>query len=495
MPISLSRSIGLLFIAEFAFYLSGYLVQMGAGRILGPADYGKYSLVITLTLLIANLIGSSIPIAMSKFLSENAQEKPGLIPIIKRQGAVAQALCMGLLTIGFYVSAPAIAGLLGDASLAPLLAISAFIIPLYAADSFYFYYYSGTQRFAIQSFLKLARSLLRITVILGLGYFLKLQGIIAGYLLVPLAVFLIALAIDKKTATRRKEMLSVESLAFPLRRFLALALPMTLFLFLFETLLSFDIYLIKYLFEDNAQAGLYNAALTVARIPSYLFYALTLLLLPLIAASRAEGDREKTRALVARALRFMLVFAFPFFAFAFAYPHTITHLLFGEGFSAAAAFLPLLALALGFLSIIYVLAFAYHGAGLIRIPIMFMLGGLGLNMLFDFLFLSRYGIDALPFAKALAAGVLFGFFLISLSRSFGVRTRIISISKMSVAGTLLFLAARWAGDTPVSLLFVAPILFAGYLTLLSLLKEITPHDLGIVRSLFRKPRTEKEKTS
>lgn len=494
MSLSLSRSVGLLFLAEFAFYISGYLVQMGAGRLLGPADYGAYSLVITLTLLVANLIGGSIPLAMSKFLSENAKNQPALIPIIKRQGAYIQAIFMGLLTLAFYLTAPAIAEMLGDPSLAKLFSMAAFIIPLYAADSFYFYYYSGTQRFAIQSLLKLVRALLRIIVILGLGYFFQLKGIVTGYLIVPLVVFLMAFLIDHRTASKAPQGSEASAPVFPLRNFLHLAFPITFFLVLFEILVSFDMYVIKHFFEDDALAGLYNAALTVARIPSYLFYALTLLLLPLIAASSAVQDHAKTRALITQALRFMLIFSFPFFAFALAYPRTLVTLFFGEAFVAAAAFLPSLALGIGLLSIIYVLGFAYQGAGRIRIPILFLLLGLALNILFDVLLLPSLGLAGLPLAKLTGSSLLFAFFLVSLARSFKVPVQIISAGKMLVAATLIFFTARLIGDFPTALFMVGPFLFLGYFFLLYIFKEITAADLRAVRSMFFKSRSKKLKT-
>ncbi|MGB5018305.1 MAG: oligosaccharide flippase family protein, partial [Candidatus Moraniibacteriota bacterium] len=69
MSNSLSRSLVWLTIAEMLFNISGYVIHAVAGRILGPADYGRYALVITLTTTVIILIGNGIPTAMSRYLS------------------------------------------------------------------------------------------------------------------------------------------------------------------------------------------------------------------------------------------------------------------------------------------------------------------------------------------------------------------------------------------------------------------------------------------
>lgn len=482
MP-TLARSIFWLFFAEFAFYISGYLVQMGAGRILGPADYGRFGLVVTLTLLVANLIGNGVPIAMSKYLSEAATVKPELLASIKRRGALIQALFMGAVTVLFFLFAPGFSRLIGDPALAPFFTLSAFIIPCFAADAFYFYYYSGTKRFNIQSFLKISRAVMRITIILGLAYAFQLKGIIAGYIFVPLSVFLIALAIDifsrKNTETKPVEA------SFPIRKIALLALPVTVFLVLSETFISFDIYLLKYFFHDDKLAGFYNAALNVARIPSYLFYALTLILLPVIAESSSTNDVKKMSGMVTLALRFMLLLSFPFIVFSTVYPETVIGLLFGHAFTSAASFLPLLSIGTSLIAIFYVLAFAYKGIDRIGIPLLFMGAGIFLNVLLDLSLFPLIRADAVPLAKALSGLVLLPFFLVSLRRTFQATVSLGSFSRMLLAAAILFLAARFFDDSLTSLLIIAPLLTAGYVAILFFLGEIKKEDFAVLRHSSR----------
>ena len=45
-------------LSEIIFNLSGYVIHSVAGRVMGPADYGRYGLVVTMTTMIIILIGN-----------------------------------------------------------------------------------------------------------------------------------------------------------------------------------------------------------------------------------------------------------------------------------------------------------------------------------------------------------------------------------------------------------------------------------------------------
>ena len=137
----LAKSFFWVLISEILYNLSGYIVHSGMGRVLGPADYGRYGIVVTLSTMIIILIGNGIPTAMSKYLSENFEKNPGLIPVIKRKAAFLQTILIGTVFLIFYFSSPLIALLLKDETLTSLFKISAFIIPSFALASFYFFYY------------------------------------------------------------------------------------------------------------------------------------------------------------------------------------------------------------------------------------------------------------------------------------------------------------------------------------------------------------------
>ncbi len=184
------RSVFWLTVSEIIFNISGYIVHSGVGRILGPADYGRYGLVVTLTTMVIVLIGNGIPTAMSKYLSEIFETRPEMINVIKKQTMLLQIILIGLVTVVFFLLAPLIAKLLGDTTLTSLFQLSSLIIPAFAAASFYFYYFTGIHRFNIQAILKTVRSVAKVIFIIGLAYFFKVEGSIAGYIVAPFFGFL-----------------------------------------------------------------------------------------------------------------------------------------------------------------------------------------------------------------------------------------------------------------------------------------------------------------
>lgn len=470
---AVTRSVLWLFVAEFLFYVSGYVVHMGAGRMLGPEDYGRYGLIITATLLVANLVGGGIPIAMSKALSAAAATDPGLVPVIRRRAAVAQALVMGAVTLVAYLAAPLIAAAIGDPGLAPQLRLAAVIIPCFAADAYYFYYYSGTQRFGVQSVLKIVRSLLRMTVILWLTHLYGLTGIIAGYILVPSLVLAAAVAID--IATPRRDTRQAVG-TFAVGQIIRAAVPVTAFLVLFEVLMSFDLYVLRHVFQDDALAGQYNAALTVARIPTFLFYALTIILLPTIAESFSRADRARVTMLVTQAFRFMLILTLPTVALMAAYAQPALTLLFGQAFAPAAAMLPLLAVGTGAFTFLYVLAFAYKGAGRIRTPLLMTVGALVVNAAADVLLLPLAGAAAVPVAKALTAALLLPVLLWSLARVFGLRYDLRAVGIVAVATAGVYALAACTPPTTVWMIGGGTVLLAVYVAVLVVTGVITADD-------------------
>ncbi|MCX6763213.1 MAG: oligosaccharide flippase family protein, partial [Candidatus Moranbacteria bacterium] len=154
MSSNLAKSAVWVTFSEIFFNLSGFIIHSALGRFLGPADYGRYGLIITLTTTVIILIGNGIPTAMAKYISEYFETDAKMVKVIKRQTVISQTILIGAITVIFYFCAPLISAALGDPTLTPLFQISTLIIPAFAAGSFYFSYYTGLHRFNLQATLK-----------------------------------------------------------------------------------------------------------------------------------------------------------------------------------------------------------------------------------------------------------------------------------------------------------------------------------------------------
>jgi stage V sporulation protein B len=481
-----SRALVWLTASEIVFTIASYIVHASVGRILGPADYGRYGLVITLTTMIIVLVGNGLPTAMSKYLSEVFEKAPWKVPIIKREGARLQMLVMGSLTVIFFLCAPLIARLLGDPSLTPLFALSAFIIPAFAAASFYLHYFNGLHYFRLQASLKIVRSFARLLFIVGLALLVGLPGSVAGYILAPLSVFFVGLVADwiitKKSFSQKPE----QDFSFSGKLLLQYAWPLTLFLLFYEIVLTLDLYLVQALLRDDVATGLYNAAITVGRIPYYLFYALAVMMIPAIAKSNADSDPEETRALVEKSLRLMALLLFPFVALLSIYAEPILHLFYGDRYLGAADAMSVFALGAGFLTVFYVLAFALNGAGQVKIPMKLSGAGVLFALILNFILIPPFGIVGAAAATTIVSFALMAVILVYTERHFSVHLspKLWVLSLFSAIGITFLSKALPSG--PVSFLFSGTLLFILYYLPLFLAHELKNSDIAPIRRLFGK---------
>jgi stage V sporulation protein B len=481
-----SRALVWLTASEIVFNIASYIVHASVGRILGPADYGRYGLVITLTTMIIVLIGNGLPTAMSKYLSEVFENAPWKVPIIKREGAKLQALIMGSLTVIFFLASPLIARLLGDPSLAPLFALSSLIIPAFAAASFYLHYYNGLHYFRFQATLKIIRSLARLLFIVGLALLLGLPGSIAGYILAPLSVFFVGLVADwiitKKSFSQKPE----QDFSFSGKLLLRYAWPFTLFLVFYEFVLTLDLYLVQALLKDDIATGLYNAAITVGRIPYYLFYALAVMMVPAIAKSNADNGPKETRALVEKSLRLMAFLLFPFVTLLSVYAGPILHLFYGSRYAGAAEAMSVFSLGVGFLTVFYVLAFALNGAGQVKIPMKLSAVGVVFALMLNFILIPPFGIVGAAAATTIVSFVLMLAILMYTERHFSVSlsAKLWVVSLCSAIGIATL--SRILPSGSISFLLSGSLLFALYYVPLLVTNELKDSDITPFRKLFSK---------
>lgn len=485
-----SQALVWLTLAEIIYNFGGYIIQSSLGRILGPEAYGRYGLVVTLTTMIIILIGNGIPTAMSKYLSEIFESAPGKILGIKYQALRLQAILMLSVTAIFFFAAPLIAWVLHDPSLTPLFQLSSLIIPAFAAASFYFYYFTGLHFFRVQATLKIIRAVSRVIFIIFLALFFGIEGAIAGYIVAPLFVFGMAVLFDivithryfpSVRETKRKDVL-----LFSPKTILAYAGPLTAFLLFYELILTLDLYFVKSMLKSDYLTGIYNAAITVGRIPYFLFYALTIILLPAISKTTAERDHEGTERLVNQSLRLMTFLLFPMVTLLIMFGPQVLHFFYGARYTEAVQPMQVFALGVGFLTVFYVLSFALNGAGLVKIPMRLALGGFLLMILFNFLLIPPFGLVGAALATTITSFFLMIAILISTARQFHVHLSFRTISLSLLGSLLLVLVSPLLPQGPVAFLFSGAFLFLSYLVYLRLFRELSPTDIAPITKLFRR---------
>lgn len=488
---NLAKSTLWLVVSEIIFNLSGYVIHSFVGRILGPADYGRYGLVVTLTTMIIILIGNGIPTAMAKYISEFFETNPSMVLAIKRKAVFLQTALIGIITVLFFLSAPLISYLLGDSTLIPLFRISTLIIPAFAMASFYFSFYTGLHKFNVQSILKTLRSILKVLFIVGLAYAYKVPGSILGYALAAFSVFLVAFSLDQLKYTKEiKKASKSQNLAsesqFETKKLLSYAWQIIIFFLAYELLISIDLYLVKGILHNDYLTGIYNAALTVGRIPYYIFYALTIMLLPVISKTTAENNSQETNSIISQSMRLMLIFLVPSVILMAEFSKPILQIFYSSRYNDAAGPMSILAYGVGFLTIFYVMSFVLNGAGKTKTAMWISIFGFILNTVLNFILIKQYALAGSAIATTITSFVVMVIMIFYIQRDFGAVIKPSSLFKIFSAGIFMYIASLFFPKEEYTFFFWLIILFTFYLFVLYLIKEITKKDLEYIRKIISK---------
>ncbi len=480
---SLFKSTMWLITAEIIFTLSGYVINAGLGRLLGPIDYGRYSLVIGFTTMLLIFVGRSVPTAMAKRLSEHANDNLTQRAIV-RTAALIQSGIIIALTILFYLVAPLIAHSFGDHSLTPLFKLSALIIPAFALSSFHVLFFNGTKRFGAMTVLKMSRGLFRMLWVLALAYYFNLTGALTGAIIAPLCVFGIALLIDAfwtPRTTAQHKILTQHAFTYSPRKILSYAGGFMLFTFFYEFYIRTDIYLIKAILGDDAATGIYNAAMTVALIPYYLLFALAFMLFPTISERTKNGITTDATILIRTVLRFLFILIVPITALLIIFAQPLIILFFGTSFSASAALIPLMIGGTLFGTFFYIFAAVLNGAGYTRTTTTITATAIVASVAANLTLLPRYGITATALIFSTTSCAMGITILWSIAKYFGASLTITTVMRVIIATTVSSAVAIALTHTSLFFVLNGVLSLGVYIALLIAMRELTHADYAIIK--------------
>jgi len=475
-------------VSEIIFNLSGFIIHSILGRVLGPADYGRYGIIVTLTTMVIILIGNGIPTAMSKYISEIFETNPQLILKIKKQALIIQTVLIAVITVVFFLCAPLISLALGDTTLTPLFQFSSLIIPAFAAASFYFSYYTGLHEFNTQATLKTVRSFLRIIFVVGMAVVFGLYGSISGYIIAPFAVFVAAYLIDKFVINKKIQAKIAQfpqdknlETEFEWRKLINYGWQIVVFFLAYELLISIDLYLVKGLLHDDALTGVYNASLTVGRIPYYIFYAMTVFLLPMVSKKSANNNLTNAKGIINNAIRIMLIFLTPMVVLLSIYAHQTLELLYGKKYLAGAVPMSVLVWGVGFLTIFYVLSFAANGGGKTFVSMMISFFGLIVNVVLNYILILKMGLVGSAWATTVASFVVMLIMLYYIKKHFEASLDFMELLKVLLSGIILYFSASLIPAGKISFIPISLALLLVYFGILYILKGVTKQDLALLK--------------
>jgi stage V sporulation protein B len=453
-------------LSSIVFMISSYLMNIFLGRFLGPEAYGKYGIIITIISIIGLIQTNSLPLTVSKLISENHQSfRTSLNLGLKYQTYMS----LIFMTILYFIS-PLIGTILKDSSLVDLLRFSIIIIPINGFFTVFTGFYNGLRSYKNQAFLGIVYSLAKSILGITLTYFLFLEGILTAFIIAPLlSVLLFARDIDYKSLVPTKRDLT----DFP---YFTYTINLTLFALFSNIFLFIDIFFIQFLSTQKEMVGYYTANQNIARIPFFALNAFSAVLFPSITKNVSLKLHQNSRVVIHRALRSLLLVLAPIVLLISLSSAELLRYLYSDVYLAGAASLSVLVYGMGFLTLFILFANIINGRGKPIISLYIAVIGVLLTGLLCWILIPRYELVGAAFATtigvfasmSLAAGIVY--------RQFTALISIIKLLRIGLACFVMFLVNLLISLPTILLPIQYITLFATYIFTLFLLGELNHSD-------------------
>ena len=315
-----------------------YISNVFVGRMLGPADYGIFTSLVALSMILtvaSGVVQTVVTNYVARLRAGAATAEVGtlLVYLLKR---LLPCGIGGVLL--FSLIAKPLAVFLQIPSLWPVIVIGTFLIPaavLPAVNGVL----RGLQRFGALGGMQISVAVFRLLAVVGLiGLGLGATGAVASLPLSSLSAFVLGMFFLGDVLRRRRMGTTLE-----LSGLFEYSLHAALATICFAVLINSDVILVKSRFSPT-EAGLYSAVVTLGRIAFWLSGAVVMLLLPKAAERHALG--RSAVGLVRKSLLSVTLLCGGITVAFFLFPSLIMGAFFGEQYLVNASFLGLYGLAM-----------------------------------------------------------------------------------------------------------------------------------------------------
>lgn len=411
-----------------------YCYGIALARVLGPEQFGLYSLGLAVFNVLAVISVLGMDNAMLRFIPGASAGKAAKLvarTTITWGTSVGILLCLAALSGSTVLAEVAY----GKPDVAPVLTGFALGIPVYA---FSMICLSGMQalhdvrnriaiKYVIEPLVKVV--LTAILIVLGFG----LWGVIAAFVLSMIGSALLAWRGLSRQMGRLTENATAEFKRIDLLRYSS---PLALSVALSMLATKSDVLAIGY-FEEAAQVGLYGAAFLTAGMMGVALMAIESIISPLFSENIAGNNQERLLMLYRLGLRWAVIAACPILVLFLSAPIQIMSL-FGTEFADAAICLVILAVA-QFIncatgSANSILLMAGRSRSVLYIAIINGIALVGLNLLL----VGKFGINGAAAAVALAGLLSNVIRLWVVHRAFGIHPYDLSLMRPVVMAAISF---------------------------------------------------------
>lgn len=394
-------------VAQAVFVFSGYAIHMGLARLLGPAGYGVYAVVVSLVTTVNLILTSGIPQAVSRYVAHDDCDRVA----IRRTAFKMQIVLSFVMFFIYFVMAGRIALVFNDPGLAHFIRVSAFMIPGYAMYSVMLGYLNGLREYKKQSLNSIYYSVFNTGLILLLvvmGY--STIGAVTGFAIAPLVGVGVGLffmrGVKKYEASNGLMFWNSSMITKQITDF---AVPIIFYSVAIHLIMVVDLFFVK-AYLMNYDAGIYSAVSMISRIPFFLMGGLYGALFPAISRITANNDAENTRRYITNSVKVSLAAITPAVVIVAAFPDRLITLLYSAEYASGALTLGILIFGMGFFSLFTLFATILNGSGMPRVSLVISMFILGLDAVLNYVLVPEYHLIG---AATATSGACFAAFVIS----------------------------------------------------------------------------------
>ena len=462
-----------LIIAQLGLLLSGYIIHIGLGRILGPGSYGAYVIIFSIATIFNMFFITGLPQAVAKYGAENRTQAMDVL----RSALIISIIMSAIISVALILFSPTLASILHDDSLSVYIQVISLMIITYAPFTIIAGYYNGLQDYRTQSLLYTLYNILKpvlIFIFVFCGF--ALWGAVMGFVfspLIPLIVGILVVGISP--------ILSAHNFSF--RKILVFALPIMILSVVINLILNLDLFFIKSILIDNQIVGYYSAASQISRIAYVIVLGISGAIFPAIAA--CSMNPEKIRVYLSESFRYTLLFIIPFTVILAITAIPLISLIYSPQYAPGGPSLEILFFGMGIFGLFFMLVTIISGCNrpyfAMTLSFMVLIIDFGANSVLVPVMGMTGGAWATTLASAIGAGVC----ILYLFKKYGSFVQGMSLLKIILSTTLMAFCVKLMNLQGLILIGGYCIAFLGYITLLYLFNEIKPRDIERIICLFR----------
>ncbi|MFH0963094.1 MAG: polysaccharide biosynthesis C-terminal domain-containing protein [Planctomycetota bacterium] len=475
-----SRGVVYLAGSQATMVVFGYVIHIAAARLLAPADYGRFVVVLSVMTFIKILQAHVLVSGLRKVVSEDHRRIHAALGV----GAKWYSAMIAVLLLSYLAMGPVLAKAFKDDALTTLLALSAIEIPFFAILSLSGNLLSGVRRYSASgiplAFYGAVRAAAACTLLfLGFGA----AGAVLGQVLGSVAAAALSLAFCLRVRSE------IPSVPYPAMlgeavSWTALALPAGLGLI---ALANLDIWFVKPFVKDASLVGLYGTAYALSRLPQFLVIGMAGAVFPRVSGAMAEGKGELARKVSAQSVRLLLVIFVPLVVITAGSSAGICRLLFSRTYEAAALPLAILMAAMSLYAVVTLLCTLIAAANRPGVRMWLVLSLLPVGFALNWALIPRWGLVGAASASLVtfAAGTIASVVLVR--RCLGPIPFLWTLVRCLAAGGIVYVAGLLWPASGAMVASKVVLLGVLYLVLLFALREIRGEDLREARRIISRP--------